>query len=599
MCSAVSRFLGVLFLLGLQFVLAPPAAGEDEPLVRIGVLAYRGPDETGTSWSDLPARLAKAIPDHRFEIQELSGTKIAEAVERNELEFVLTNSTQYVSLAADFGIRRIATVILPENLTQQQAIGSAILTLANRDDIKQLADLRRKRIAAVAGDAFGGYLAGARELMGAGVDLEAGDARMVFVGSPMRLAAQALIDGKADAAIVRTCLLEQLSTKEILEAEKFKVLAPKQIPGFSCAASTQLYPDWPMAATQRVDLLLAKQVAMALLSMPPSPNGLIWDVPADYQPVNDLLRELMIGPYVDLRSTTFRGMLKTYRPHVMVTSALLLLLLIYVVWLIRHHTAELRAAREEARELQKEAEHMARLSILGEMAGTLAHELNQPLATIATFAQGLERRCASGSLDPAMVADATHEIVVQTERADQVIRRVRAFTKKRMAVRECKQISTTVEEAVDLFSRLLPDLPEITIDDWLPMYAQIEADHLQLQEVLLNLMKNAADAMRELPADEREIDITLAKGEGVVSLSVADRGPPVPANIFAHLFEPFYTTKADGLGLGLAICKSIAEAHGGRLEVEHRTPPPGLVFRINLPVGACNGKSPAPAHSRR
>jgi two-component system sensor histidine kinase TtrS len=599
MCSAVSRFLGVLFLLGLQFVLAPPAAGEDEPLVRIGVLAYRGPDETGTSWSDLPARLAKAIPDHRFEIQELSGTKIAEAVERNELEFVLTNSTQYVSLAADFGIRRIATVILPENLTQQQAIGSAILTLANRDDIKQLADLRRKRIAAVAGDAFGGYLAGARELMGAGVDLEAGDARMVFVGSPMRLAAQALIDGKADAAIVRTCLLEQLSTKEILEAEKFKVLAPKQIPGFSCAASTQLYPDWPMAATQRVDLLLAKQVAMALLSMPPSPNGLIWDVPADYQPVNDLLRELMIGPYVDLRSTTFRGMLKTYRPHVMVTSALLLLLLIYVVWLIRHHTAELRAAREEARELQKEAEHMARLSILGEMAGTLAHELNQPLATIATFAQGLERRCASGSLDPAMVADATHEIVVQTERADQVIRRVRAFTKKRMAVRECKQISTTVEEAVDLFSRLLPDLPEITIDDWLPMHAQIEADHLQLQEVLLNLMKNAADAMRDLPADEREIDITLAKGEGIVSISVADRGPPVPPDTFAHLFEAFFTTKPDGLGLGLAICKSIAEAHGGRLEVERRNPPPGLIFRINLPVGGCNGKQPVSSHPRR
>lgn len=568
-------------------------------MVRIGVLAYRGPDETGTSWSDLPARLAKAIPDHRFEIQELPGSKLGEAVERNELEFVLTNSTQYVSLAADFGIRRIATVMLPETLSQQQAIGSVILTLAHRQDIQQLADLRGKRIAAVAGDAFGGYLVGARELLGAGVDLEAGDARMVFVGSPMRLAAEAVLEGRADAAIVRTCLLEQLATKEILQAEKFKVLAPKQIAGFGCAASTPLYPDWPMAATQRVDPHLAKQVAMALLSMPPSPNGLVWDVPADYQPVNELFRELMIGPYVDLRNTTFRGMLKTYRPHVMLAGVLLLLLLAYTVWLIRHHAAELRAARAQTRELQKEAEHMARLSILGEMAGTLAHELNQPLATIATFAQGLERRCASGSLDPAMVADATHEIVVQTERADQVIRRVRAFTKKRMAVRECKSIATTVEEAVALFSRLLPDLPEITIDDWLPMNAQIEADHLQLQEVLLNLMKNAADTMRDLPANEREIDITLAKGEGVVTLAVADRGPAVSAETFAHLFEPFYTTKPDGLGLGLAICKSIAEAHGGRLEVERRNPPPGLVFRINLPVGGCNGKQSPSAHPHR
>jgi len=599
MHSAVSRFLGALFLLGLQFVLAPPAAGEGEPLVRIGLLAYRGPDETGTSWSDLPGRLAKAIPEHHFEIHELSGLKLAEAIEHNELEFVLTNGTQYVSLAADFGIRRIATVMLPENLSQQQAIGSVILTRAERVDINELSDLHGKRIAAVAGDAFGGYLVGAREMLAAGVDLEAGDARMVFVGSPMRNATEAVLEGQADAAIVRTCLLEQLATKGILQAEEFKVLAPKQIAGFSCAASTPLYPDWPMAATQRVDPHLAKQVAMALLSMPPSPNGLVWDVPADYQPVNDLLRELMIGPYVDLRGTTFRGLLKTYRPHVMAASVFLLLLLIYIVWLMRHHMAELRAARAQARELQKEAEHMARLSILGEMAGTLAHELNQPLATIATFAQGLERRCASGSLDPTMVADATHEIVTQTERADQVIRRVRAFTKKRMAIRECKPIATTVEEAVDLFSRLLPDLPEITIDDWLPMHAQIEADHLQLQEVLLNLMKNAADAMRELPPQDRQIDITLAKGEGVVAISVADRGPPVPDDTFTHLFEAFYTTKPDGLGLGLAICKSIAEAHGGRLEVERRNPPPGLVFRINLPVGGCNGKQSPSAHPRR
>jgi two-component system, LuxR family, sensor histidine kinase TtrS len=599
MNTAVSRFLGALFLLSSLICAFSSTAVAREETVRIGILAYRGPDETGTSWSDLPARLANAIPGYRFEVEEMSGSKLAETVERNEIEFVLTNSTQYVSLAAEFGIRRIATVMLPETLSPQQAIGSAILTLANRNDIKQLTDLRGKRIAAVAGDAFGGYLAGARELLGAGVDLEAGDARMVFVGSPMRHAAQAVIDGKADAAIVRTCLLEQLATKEILRAETFKVIAPKQIAGFGCAASTPLYPDWPMAATQRVDPHLARLVALALLSMPPSPNGLFWDVPADYQPVNDLFRELMIGPYVDLRNTTFRGLLKVYRPHVYFAIALLLVFVAYLVWLIRHHTAELRAAREQARELQKEAEHMARLSILGEMAGTLAHELNQPLATIATYAQGLERRCAAGPVDPAVVVEANREIVAQTERADHVIRRVRAFTKKRMAVRECKPIATTVEEAVGLFSRLLPDLPEITIDDWLPMHAQIEADHLQLQEVLLNLMKNAADAMRDLPADEREIDITLAKGEGIVSISVADRGPPVPADTFAHLFEPFYTTKPDGLGLGLAICKSIAEAHGGRLEVEHRTPPPGLIFRINLPVGGCNGKQPVPTHPHR
>jgi len=603
-CRALAGFLRVAGLLALLVwgaagaSAAAPAAADEQP-IRIGLLSYRGPDETGTSWSELPTRLEQAIPGRRFVIQPLSGAQIDEAVERDELDFVLTNSSQYVILAARFGIQRIATVMLPETLSQQQAIGSAILTLRQRDDIDTLADLRGQRIAAVANDAFGGYQVGARELLAAGVDLEDGDAYMVFVGAPMRRAIEAVHEGRADAAIVRTCLLEQLAGKGLLDAAGLKVVAPRQIAGFRCATSTPLYPDWPMAAARQVDPRLAKEVAMALFSMPATATGLTWDVPADYEPVNELFRDLMLGPYVELRSTTLRGVLKTRRPQIYAALALFSAVLLYAIWLIRRHAVELRGARTQARELQKEAEHMARLSILGEMAGTLAHELNQPLATIATYAQGLERRCAAGPVDPAVVREANREIVAQTERADQVIRRVRAFTRKRLAVRECKAIATTVDEAIELFSRLLPDLPEVAVDDFLPLDAQIEADHLQLQEVLLNLMKNAADAMRALPPHEREIDVGLTRGAGVVTISVADRGPAVAPEVFARLFEPFYTTKPDGLGLGLAICKSIAEAHGGRLEVERRNPPPGLVFHIHLPTGTCHGNSSAPAHSRR
>jgi C4-dicarboxylate-specific signal transduction histidine kinase len=105
---------------------------------------------------------------------------------------------------------------------------------------------------------------------------------------------------------------------------------------------------------------------------------------------------------------------------------------------------------------------------------------------------------------------------------------------------------------------------------------------MQLQEVLLNLMKNASDAMHQMPESERELTVVLERKNGGTSLSVADRGPPVPEETLAHLFEAFFTTKADGLGLGLAICKSIVEAHGGSLQVEQRDPPPGLVFRFSL-----------------
>jgi len=216
-----------IILHGLLLLLAAATAIAAGPAVRIGVLAYRGPDEAVSSWDELPARLAAAIPGYRFELRPLDGVALREALRVGELEFVLTNSSQYVALAADFGIQRIATVMLPEALSPEQALGSTLLTLAGRDDLEQLADLRGKRIATVAADAFGGYLVAARELLHAGVDLEAGDARPLFVGFPMRRAVEAVRSGEADAAIVRTCLLEQFSAKGLLRPEEFKVIGPR------------------------------------------------------------------------------------------------------------------------------------------------------------------------------------------------------------------------------------------------------------------------------------------------------------------------------------------------------------------------------------
>ncbi|MDP2196881.1 MAG: PhnD/SsuA/transferrin family substrate-binding protein [Rhodocyclaceae bacterium] len=578
----IARF-AFLYGLLLWLVAANVLAGTT---IRVGVLAYRGTGEELSNWENLPAQLAAAIPGHTFEVRSLAGPALREAVQAGELAFVITNSSQYVALAAEFGIQRIATVMLPEALSSKESLGSVVLTLAGRDDLRQLTDLRGKRIATMAPDAFGGYLVAARELLRAGVDLEAGDARLLFVGFPMRQAIEAVSSGKADAAIIRTCLLEQSAARGMLRAADYKVIAPRQHAGFPCEASTPLYPDWPIAAARGVDRQLAKDVAMALLSLPPSSTGLTWDVPADYQPVSELYREMMLGPYADLRTSTFQGVLKNHRLFLLAIFLLLVGGIIHAVrveYLVRRRTAELRAAQAQARDLQRKTEHMARLSILGEMSGTLAHELNQPLTTIAAYAQGMERRCAGGQPDPALISETLREIFAQTERAAGVIRRVRNFAGKRTAAREIRPIAATVREAINLLTTLMPDLPPVAMDDQLPDGTTVLADHLQLQQVLLNLMKNAAESMRELPRFRRTITVTMYRVDGNLTIAVADRGPTVPAETLAQLFEPFFTTKFDGLGLGLAICKSIIEAHGGRLQVKPRDPPPGLVFHFNLP----------------
>ncbi len=562
------------------------ANSTDTSTVHIGVLSYRDIDGLAVNFEELQSKLSTAIPGHQFELRSLNVSNLHEAVKKGELEFVLTNSSQYVSLASEFGIQRIATLMLPEAVSPEQALGSTVLTLVGRNDISKLSDLRGKRIAVVTNDAFGGYLAAARELLGAGVDLETGDAQLVVVGLPMRLAIDALHSNKADIAIVRTCLLEQLSKKGVLQLSEYKVVSPRPVKGFPCVTSTRLYPDWPLASTHITDPRFAKAVAVALLSMPPSSMGVSWNIPADYEPVMELDRELMIGPFADLRTTTFRGLLNNYRPYLLIALLLIAGIIIHFIRvqkLVKRRTVELRASQAHARDLQRKSEHMARLSILGEMASTLAHELNQPLATIATYAQGLERHCASGQINVDMVTKVNNEIFAQTVRADKVIRNVRAFARKRMGVRETRPIAETVQEAINILASVLPNLPPVTIDNRLPSGKMLEADHMQLQQVLLNLMKNAAEAMVDLPAENRVINIILDRAGGDVTIAVIDHGPQVTSETLVHLFEPFFTTKPEGLGLGLAICKSILEAHSGRLSVHPCSPPPGLVFILYLP----------------
>jgi two-component system sensor histidine kinase TtrS len=586
-CRAVCFRLVFLIALGFGPLPAARAGADPAPAaVRIGILAYRGPIEAVDNWTHLSEYLQAAVPGYRFTQVSLDGVALRQAVRNGQLDFVLTNPGQYVWLATEFGIRRIVTLSLPESSSPEAALGSAVITQAGRGDLETLADLRGKRLAAVAVDAFGGYLAAAREFQKLGVDLEAGDVKMNFVGFPMQRAVDAVATGTADAAIVRTCLIEQFAAKGLLRAADFKVLSRRNEPGFKCATSTPLYPDWAFAVSRNADRDLAKAVTVALLSMPAADNGLSWGVPADYQTVHDLYQEQMIGPYADLAGVTVRGLLKRHRHYVILVLVLLLSFVAHVVrveYLIKRRTSELREAEARERHLQQEAEHMARLSILGEMAGTLAHEMNQPLTSISTYAQSLERRCAAGMVDAEQFAAASHEIAAQAERAGGVVRRIRAFARKRESVRESRPLAETLREAVNLFSGMLPALPRVEVVDSLPPGAVVEADHLQLQQVVLNLLKNAADAMADLPVRERRITLSCARHDGRLRISVADRGPPVAEETLAHLFEPFFTTKGDGLGLGLAICKSIAEVHGGRLSVEFRAPPPGLVFHLSLP----------------
>jgi two-component system sensor kinase FixL len=233
-------------------------------------------------------------------------------------------------------------------------------------------------------------------------------------------------------------------------------------------------------------------------------------------------------------------------------------------------------------ELQNELVHVSRLTAMGEMASTLAHELNQPLSAIANLLTGSRRLIDRGrEADQAKVRDAIDKAAAQALRAGDVIHRMRDFVRRGASQREPASLSKLVEEASAL---ALIGEKERQVDVRLsldPAADSVFADRVQIQQVLLNLIRNGIDAMEDQPRRELVISSDLTE-EGTARVSVADSGGGIADDVLEKLFQPFMTTKPQGMGVGLSISRSIIEAHGGRIWAE-ANPRGGTIFRFTLP----------------
>lgn len=245
-------------------------------------------------------------------------------------------------------------------------------------------------------------------------------------------------------------------------------------------------------------------------------------------------------------------------------------------------TDEIRA-QDAARRMQDEITHVARLTTLGEMASAIAHEINQPLTAIATQAQAYRRLMNSAQTNPGEISAGLDTIAEQALRIGQVVKRVRAFVTKRESAREWMEINDTVRQVLDL-ARVDARKAQIRLEvDLAPELPPLIGDSVQIQQVVLNLLRNAIDVSQALDDPRREITIaSRAQSEGIV-IRVIDHGPGVPAAQQAQLFLPFFTTKADGVGMGLSISHSIVTAHGGTLRYADN-PAGGSIFEVWLPA---------------
>ena len=264
-------------------------------------------------------------------------------------------------------------------------------------------------------------------------------------------------------------------------------------------------------------------------------------------------------------------------------TIIVLLIQAGLIGVLLHEHRRRQLAEVQSRQRMAELVHVNRIATAGELTASIAHEINQPLGSILTNAETAQAILKSPSPDIAELSEIVDDIVRDDRRASEVIRRMKSLLKKTPFELKSLDLNDLVGETVELILGVgrKVELVSIITPDALP----ILGDRIQLQQVILNLVANGIDAMKDTPTENRIISIRTSRVEKFAELSVSDRGPGIPEDKLKEVFDPFYSSKAEGMGMGLAIARTIIEAHNGVISAKNRDHG-GATFRIRLPLSA-------------
>lgn len=424
-----------------------------EAPVRIGVLSYRGTEAAETEFAASAARLRAALQGHDISIVPLGLAELDWAAGAREVDFAFTNPGDSYQIVRRHGASRLATARYPAMGDHQRVTGAVIVARAD-GPIARLSDLMGRRLGVVDAAAFGGRLL-ARQVvlreLGAAVD----EIETVELGFPQKRVLEAVRSGAVEAGVVRACLLETLEAQGGAPAGAFRVLAPRDEPSLPCVASTALRPGWAFLVLPHVPPDLATHATLALLSMPPAGGGGLlrsdgWVAPVGYASVESVYRGLELYPFHRDFGASLRAWMRDSAPRVAlgaILAGLFLLHVAHVEYPVVRRTRALERETAERRAMEAEMAHAERRSSMALLAGSLAHDLNQPLAAIATFASGLRQRRRAGIEDPEAIERVLGRIVEQANRAADFIRAMRSSLSRGAPVEDRLDLREVVDDA--------------------------------------------------------------------------------------------------------------------------------------------------------
>lgn len=567
-----------------------PSINEPAPkkTLTIGILANGLSDfESGLLQPTLAA-LKEKIPQYHFETLPITEYELYISPINKAVDFYVAPSGTFAYMQDSAGAVYLAGNLSASARDPQHAAGALVIARADNEHIRKLTDLRNKRVATPGRESFFGMQVVLNELRRA---TERPDQffRAVTVpqGTPEML--KALLAGKVDAVILKSCELEYMQRQGMVDRSLIKPVGVNKSNTTECLASTPLYPDLVFAAGPHVDSLLNTKVSEILLSMGPTEAGHRWVVANDFRDVIHVIRRFVSTP---LTPENLQNQLAIWRYRYAVFLGVILLLgsVLFgfaVSKMVQNRTRELVKTLEQNKQLENAARkdrerlmQLEKVGIVSELSSIIAHEARQPVTSLINYADGLAFYLKDKK-DP-IVDEATREISQQALRISNIVQRVRSYAKRQDSVHVKTDLVALVLKALQTV-RSSEEINNIVLVPRVPRTALISCDPFEIELVIVNLTRNALQAVAPMTDIVAYVEVGVKESDDQSKwiLYVRDNGPVIGEEKIRELSKPVHSDKIEGLGLGLSICRVIAERHSTRIQFE-QLQPRGLLVTLDF-----------------
>ena len=543
--------------------------------IHLGILNTSGNEAENVLYAETASVLKDKLKPRNVEVSTYDLPGLEKAIAAGKLDFFISNPGFYVSSRQKLDTTALASQSNQFFSRPDRALGSVFVVPQQNNNNFSLRDLKGKSVCAVAPNAYGGLYIALGELNRRGFDPDKFFSSVHYSGYPMPKVLEELKAGKCEAAIVRTCLLEELSASGQIKENEFRVIEPR--PSGSkehCIRSTELYPGWVFAATKNTSETLRKETTKILFSLP-AVQGNEWSVPRNFADLDNLYKNLKVGHYEYLRNWDWKEFIRNYWSFILIVFVVMIAVFLHNLILkqqVERKTERLRQTMKE-----KMAEHQAavsanrhlhdmeKINLVGMLSSMIAHELRQPLTVIRNYSEGLRDILHSQDYDAKLLEEALKVVDEQSIRASSIIEHMRGLIKgKESKVREV-DLNSSVPSILETYKELGGKY-EVNLVASGNAPVSVRIDPTQFEIVLLNLLNNASEAITQ---QETKPIITLEiSGEnGEAAVTVANEGLLEHEESFNNLFAVKNSTKVNGLGLGLAIAARVVERWGGQLSI--------------------------------